>query len=89
MAEQTFGKTITDSVYYGENKSSRHDFVGKSELTVTITLAEYRMLVQQQGSYEKKLKEKEDAYNKLWSENNKLKQTIETLRAGLAEDGEE
>ena len=89
MAEQTFGKTITDSAYYGESKSSRHDFVGKSELTVTITLAEYRMLVQQQGSYEKKLKEKEDAYNKLWSENNKLKQTIETLRAGLAEDGEE
>lgn len=89
MAEQTFGKAIVDSGYYGSEKVLKHDFVGKSELTVTITLSEYRMLVQQEGAYEKKLKEKEERNTELLLENSKLKQTIEALRENLEGDGEE
>lgn len=88
MAEQVFSKTV-ENAGWGEGATSKHDFVGECELTVTITLSEYRMLVQQKGAYEKKLKECEDEKSKYRSENNKLRQTIETLREGLEGDGEE
>lgn|GEM_PF-4335013 len=88
MAEQQFSKQILDPGY-GPDHVDRHDFVCKGELTVRITLNEYRALVQQQGAYEKKLKEKEDRNSELWSENARLKQTIETLRQGLEGESEE
>lgn len=86
MAEQTFGKTIADTTYYGEEKSSKHDFVGKSELTVTITLAEYRKLLRQSGAYEDKIHELEKRKGELIVENGKLKEAIEALKQTPSEE---
>ena len=88
MAEQVFSKTIENGGW-GDTATQKHDFAAQDELLVTITLSEYRMLVQQQGAYEKRLDEKDQEKNRLLSENQKLKQVIETLREGLGEDGEE
>lgn len=87
MTECIFSKDITNPGY-GEDKMNRHDFAIKGELTVTITLNEYRMLVQQQGAYEKKLEEREKRNTELWAENQKLKGTIETLKSNLDDGGD-
>lgn len=88
MAEQIFSKDLTNPGY-GDDKMDRHDFAIKGELTVTITLNEYRMLVQQQGAYEKKLEEVREHNAELWSENQKLKGTIETLKSNLDDGGDD
>lgn len=88
MAEQVFSKTVENGGW-GDTATQKNDFAAEGELLVTITLSEYRMLVQQQGAYEKKLEEKKAENSKLWSENQKLRQTLDTLRDGLEGDGEE
>lgn len=63
--------------HFGKNE----DFVAPKELTVTITLAEYRSLVstnaRNTADYDKLQKEKWA----LESENKKLKETLEALRS--------
>lgn len=64
-----------------QNYGRNHDFVAPKELTVTITLAEYRELV---SSDSKSSSEYEKLRNEKWAleaENKKLKETIETLKA--------
>lgn len=62
---------------YGRND----DFVAPKELTVTITLAEYRMLV---ANNAKHTEECDKYQKKVWaleSENKKLKETLEALKS--------
>lgn len=82
MAEQVFSKTVQDGGW-GDDKTVKHDFAAQDELLVTITLSEYRFLIKQQGFYEKKLDEKEKSNSELYSENLKLKNTLDMLRDGL------
>jgi hypothetical protein len=84
MAEFTYSKTV-ENAGWGDDKVTVDDFVAGDELTVTITLHEYRNLIKAQGGYERKLKEKEDRNTDLVVENSRLKATIETMRESLGD----
>lgn len=79
MAEQTFKKETDWGI-------SKYDFTGESEITVTITLAEYRHLV---GSNAKNEHET-SKLNKMISDKDadirRLNATVETLKTQMLED---
>lgn len=64
-----------------QNYGKNNDFVAPKELTVTITLAEYRELVSRDSKSSSEFEKLRDQNWKLESENKKLKETIETLKA--------
>ena len=77
---------------------SKYDFVLPSELTVTITLMEYRSLVTAKGEYDKEIAEKSkknsEQYweiDKLKKENARLKEKVIALLNGdeIEEEAEE
>ena len=63
-----------------QNYGRNNDFVAPKELTVTITLAEYRELVSKDSKYSSECDKLRDKVYKLDAENKKLKETIETLK---------
>ena len=80
MADQTFKKETEYNV-------NENNFVGESEITVTITLNEYRTLVSHMATRDKDVNEANSAANKarieardLESENTKLKTEIYELK---------
>lgn len=78
MADQTFKKETDWGV-------SKYDFTGESEITVTITLAEYRYLV----SAEAKKEHETSKLNKMISDKDaeirRLNATVETLKTQMFE----
>jgi hypothetical protein len=63
-----------------QNYGRNHDFVAPKELTVTITLAEYRELV---SSSARSSSECDKLQNRIWkleAENKKLKETVDTIK---------
>lgn len=65
--------------------AKNEDFLAPQELTVTITLSEYRALVSSNATREEAIKE---ANNKSWkyrNENEKLKEEVAELKAKLYE----
>lgn len=64
-----------------QNYGKNHDFVAPKELTVTITLAEYRELVSSDSKSSSEYEKLRDKVWKLEAENKKLKETIEALKS--------
>lgn len=75
---QSFDALVLDKKInaYGDNK----DFVAPRELTVTITLAEYRALVSSDSKSRAEIDDLRSAKWKLEAENKKLKDALETLK---------
>lgn len=63
-----------------ENYGKNNDFVAPRELTVTITLAEYRELVNYNAKASSEYEKLRDKVWKLEAENKKLNETIEALK---------
>lgn len=64
-----------------QNYGKNHDFVAPKELTVTITLAEYRELVSSDSKSASEYQKLRDEKWALEAENKKLKETIEALKS--------
>lgn len=79
MAEQTFKKE-TD---WG---TSKYDFTGESEITVTITLAEYRHLVETNAKNDHETSKLNKMINDKDAEIRRLNATVETLKTQMFED---
>ncbi len=62
------------------SRSPEYDFVLPSELTVTVTLMEYRNLVCAKGEYDKEMAKKRDECSKQYWEIDKLKKENEKLK---------
>lgn len=80
MAKQEFGKKVES---FGD--SMANDFIAESEITVTITLHEYRQLVRDKSIADQKIAE---ANNDKWtreSENTDLKKENASLKQELYE----
>lgn len=81
MAEQVFKKDA-DSFYYNASYTTsdcRSDYVGDSELTVRITLHEYRQMVWTIAKHDEKVREKDDEIRKVRGECNALKEQLDAL----------
>lgn len=78
MAEQIFKKECDYS-------SNRNDFIGESEITVTITLGEYRKLVTEKATKDSDIAKAEANKYERESENSNLKKENNNLRNENAE----
>ena len=58
----------------------KYDFILPSELTVTVTLMEYRNLILAKGEYDQEIARQKDAHYKQWKEIEKLKAENEKLK---------
>lgn len=63
-----------------QNYGKNNDFVAPRELTVTITLAEYRELVSSSAKSSSECDKLRDRLWKLEAENKKLKETVEAIK---------
>ena len=85
MAEQTFEKKVT----WGE----KHNFVAEDEITVTITLAEYRELVKEVARKDKDIDQarqiRYEAEKKAEAANAKLNAFLDKLASEEEEDEED
>lgn len=79
MAEQTFKKETDWGI-------SKYDFAGESEITVTITLAEYRYLVEANAKNDHETSKLNKMINDKDAEIRRLKATVETLKTQMFED---
>lgn len=77
--EQTVKKYGKETLDYGTNK---HDFVADDELTVTITLSEYRELVKSVATKESDIAKATSATMAKEAEIRKLKEQIDRLLGG-------
>lgn len=85
MAEQKFKKEVIADVL--DDTISKHDFISQNEITVTITLAEYRELVVTKAISDRKIQESDDKRLKYYSkaitlerENSDLKKKLYDLQ---------
>ena len=81
MAEET--NASVDSLILDkklQNYGKNQDFVAPRELTVTITLAEYRSLVESDAKSRASIEEERSAKWKLQSQVNELQKQIEAFR---------
>lgn len=81
MAEQKFKKEVVTDGY--NDTISKHDFVADCELTVTITLAEYRELVETKATCDRKIKEADDKRIEHYSKANALEKENSDLKKEL------
>jgi len=83
MAEEIRDDLTSILVKEKTEKYSRrpeYDFVLPSELTVTVTLMEYRSLITAKGEYDKEIERQKDEHYKQWKEIEKLKAENEKLK---------
>lgn len=84
MADQEFSKKTE-----GWGDTSRYfDFVGDSELTVRITLAEYRELVRTSAKHAEEMRKRDEAVAEARSERDAARKKLQTLIDQLDGDGE-
>ena len=96
MAEQIFRKD-TETHYSGNYggvdynvRDEHYDYVGKQELTVTITLHEYRQMVWALAKHNELVEEKKKEARDARIECDELKKQVEALKAMLSKtDGAE
>lgn len=81
MAEQTFRKDTG----WG---ASNHDFFGEDEITVTITLAEYRELVEKNAKTEQRVNEANERANKARQEAEAAKAKLDKVLTLTSEEEE-
>ena len=91
MAEQVFRKD-TETHYSGNyggvdynTKDEHNDYAGKSELTVTITLHEYRQMVWELAKHNELVERKEKEARDARIERDELKKQVDTLKEMLGE----
>ena len=75
----------TNTSWNGQTKEQdiKDNFVLENELTVEITLNEYRNLIRTSATGDFRVKELEEQKSKLYIENNELKKQLEALKALL------
>jgi len=81
MAEQVFKKEA-ESFYYSEQygpTNTRNDFVADDELTVTITLHEYRQMIWSLAKHADVVREKEEEARKARAERDELKKKLDAV----------
>lgn len=81
MAEQVFKKDTP----WGEN---RHDFIGEDEITVTITLSEYRDLVAKNAKTEQRVNEANERASKARQEAEAAKAKLDKVLTLTSEEEE-
>lgn len=79
QADIVLDKKLGETGYHGGSCS--HDFIAAQELTVTITLAEYRDLVKEYALKQSDIKKAEDDRYKRNTENEELRKKNEELKA--------
>lgn len=84
--EQTQKKYGKEMIGYGENK---HDYVSQDEITVTITLAEYRELVEKNATRHQEIEKINAKMNEKDREIQRLKDKIERMLVLDAKTDEE
>lgn len=84
--EQIQKKYGKEMIGYCENK---HDYIGQDEITVTITLAEYRDLVEKNAARQQEINKINDKVNEKDREIQRLKEKIERMLALDAKTNEE
>lgn len=82
MADQVFKKD-TDSTW-GSNY--RDDFYGESEITVTITLHEYRKLLVDSAKHAEEIRRKDEEMSMARSERDAAKKQLQALLDRLGDD---
>ena len=81
MAEQVFKKEA-ESFYYSEQygpTNTRNDYVAEDELTVTITLHEYRQMLWSLAKHGESIREKEEEARKARMERDELKKKLDAV----------
>ena len=81
MAEQKFKKEVVSDSY--SDTISKYDFVAENEITVTITLAEYRELIGVKATCDRKIKEADDKRIEYYSKANTLEKENSDLKKEL------
>lgn len=82
MADQVFAKDTQDT--YG--RSYRNDFVGEHEITVTVTLREYRELIAKEAKHAEEMRLKDEAILKAHRERDEAKGQLQGFLAKLGID---
>ena len=79
QADIVLDKKLAENGYLGGSK--HHDFIASQELTVTITLSEYRELIESNATKKKDIDQAESDRYKRSAENEELKKKNEELKA--------
>lgn len=79
QADIVLDKKLAENGYRGGSK--HHDFIASQELTVTITLSEYRELIESNATKKKDIDQAESDRYKRSAENEELKKKNEELKA--------
>lgn len=81
----------TQPVFYTKEfdtyNNSQNNFVANQELTVNITLNEYRDLIEKNATRQKAIEEAKDQYYKAYRENEALKNENSELKSKLVDLG--
>ena len=85
MAEQVFKKEADG----GWNNDNRNDFVGESEITVTVTLHEYRELVEFKAKTNETIRLKDEEIRKARVAMDEAQKKLDALIETLGVSGDE